>query len=783
MKEKTKWLKEYKPADTYFIVNDGDPDLIPIRISSPSPPRLDMIDGYGLNPDEQYFRYMETPASLKQMEKDAFDVCMDAYRRNANNAVTGDKVLREFWYLFEANRADLKEEEAFIKKVHWYRTYGYWFFNDGKPTFVPPDYFDFLNFYRMADTQENGGRPEYRDDDRKKYLYWHYLERTTETFADLDKEGNAVKVGGEYRMVDVGVRVFFGGAEPKVRRSGATHQACHKIMKGVMSDFNLYGTIISMDGGNAETHFFKKLVPAFESWPMFLKPIWDGGYRSKSIRFSSRFNENKSNYLGGTIDFTESAGERKNDGDKLHYYVADEEGKAQQGLNVLERHNVNKFTQSTGNGSNIFGFCLHPSTVEQMDDGGLGYYKLCKLSDFYTRIPGKYQTPSGLGLVFFPGYRKLEKFIDRFGMSVVHKPTERQKRLSPDSLFARMNIGALEYIMKDRDALLAKGTPEALETYRSIRRKMPIQFAECWLGSSGDLGFDLEIVDRRMTELRRESPVVVGSFVWENDIMDSHVLFVPDANGRFEVGMRLEGSSNLKTKEPVWVAKTRKTEMHYAPLHPDRFTAGVDTFGYDNKTTAKLRMNKSRQSDGGFAILMERDKEIDPDDNMREWKTFKFVLSYRYRPISTDDFNEDVLKACVYYGATAYIERNKENTWQYFIDRGYGGYLQYDIDPVTGRKAEKPGLFSLEKSKDTIFACTKDYIRYRGHTEDFLSYLQEVKSIQGVEEMTLYDRFTAHGLALVGSRGKMGSIFHQRKKDVVQEQQDLKRAIKFMRRR
>jgi len=773
-------LETYKPAENYFVVNDMDIDLMPIRLSIPSPPPLELIDGYGLEPDEQFFHHVEIPIALKSLESKAFDVCVDNYKKNSNNAVTGDKLLKTFWELFDENRGDMEAEVKFIKKVHWYRNYGYWCYVDGKPTFLPPDYYDFLNFYRMADTQADGGRPEYRDDDRKKYLYWHYLEKTTETFINLDAEGNAIKEeDGEYAMVDTGVRVFFGGIEPKVRRSGATHQGCHKIYKGVTSSFNQYGTIISMDGDNAQTHYFKKLMPAFEKYPMFLKPVWDGNYRPRALRFSARMNEKIGNYLGGIVDFTESAGERKNDGDKVHYSLADEEGKAI-GTDILERWNVNKFTQSTGNGSNIFGFCLHPSTVEQMDEGGLAYYKLCKMSNFYTRIPGKYQTPSGLGLVYFPAYRKLEGFIDRFGVSVINKPTDRQRKLRPDALFSKMNIGALEYVMKDRDALLAKGTPEALETYRSIRRKMPIQFAECWLGTSGDLGFDLEIVDKRMAELRRKNNVVVGNFDWENGIPDSRVLFIPTNEGRFEVSLILDdGATNRMIKEQVWVAKNNRVEYHFAPMFPDKFTAGVDTFGYDNKTTAKLRINKSRQSDGGLAVLRERDKEIDAGDDMREWRTFKFILSYRYRPISTDEFNEDVLKAAVYYGATVYIERNKENTWQYFIDRGYGGYLQYETDPVTGRRAEKPGCFTLEKSKEVLFAATKDYIRYRGHREDFLSYLQEVKSIQGVEEMTLYDRFTAHGLCLMGSRSKMGSIYHQ-KKEAVKQHGDFANALKFL---
>ena len=108
--------------------------------------------------------------------------------------------------------------------------------------------------------------------------------------------------------------------------------------------------------------------------------------------------------------------------------------------------------------------------------------------------------------------------------------------------------------------------------------------------------------------------------------------------------------------------------------------------------------------------------------------------------------------ASVYFGSMVYMERNIERGWEYFIDRGYGGYLMYEVDRQTGKKRDKPGFTSLTLSKASLFSETKDYIEYRGAKERHSTYLKECKDIKGQEEMTKYDRFTAHGAALLGSR-------------------------------
>jgi len=136
---------------------------------------------------------------------------------------------------------------------------------------------------------------------------------------------------------------------------------------------------------------------------------------------------------------------------------------------------------------------------------------------------------------------------------------------------------------------------------------------------------------------------------------------------------------------------------------------------------------------------------------MFEWNSYSFVLSYRFRPNSSSDFNEDVLCACIYFGAWLFAESNKaDSLFEYFIREGFGGYFLYGIDNLTGKRKAKPGFFSLEASKNELFAKTKDFIKYRGHKENFMSYLIELRDTRGTEDMKNRDRMTAHGGALLG---------------------------------
>lgn len=761
MKNQDSYDHLYKPAEKWVILNK-DEDLTPIYISMPSPPPLELIDGYGLHPDEQVFKRKEIPQKLKSLEKRAFALMYDVEKANKQETVQGYKVYQKFWELLEEESQHYEDEIQWIKNVWWWRTYGYWCFIDGQPTYLPADYFDFLSFWYL---QEAETYPDYRDDDRIKYLFAQYLESATETFVDIDNEtGRAVKVDGKYRMVDVGSRVFFGDMEPKFRRCGATHQGCHKVWKGNSTTLSSYGTIVSMEGSNAEKHYYKKLLPAWNKYPLFLKPIWVGSKRPTSIKMAEPPNVFHIEGLGSMIDFTDSAGVSKNDGDRLNYSLFDEEGKTPRQV-VFERWNVNKIAMSTGGGTNIIGYCKHPSTVEEMEEGGIEYYKMGQLSCFYERMAITGQTFTGLARIFFPAFRKLEGYIDFFGKSVIDTPTERQIRMRPKAKFAITGKGAKETLQSELDALLAKGTPEALELYRSRRRKFPMRWADCWIGSAGNVGFDMLKIDQRLGELNRlkslgKTPYKIGRFDWENGIKFGRVIWRTDPdNGNFRFSYDLQREqTNLRVQSQGWDASKGAFVPMWKPAGKVRITLGVDPFSYMNKSEAKFSSTSSRQSDGGIAGLLDYDPMAETSKDIKEWNTKTFILSYRNRPPSLDEFCEDVLKAAIYLNAHIFPENNVNEFWAYFIRNGFGQYLLYDTDIRTGKLKEKPGHFTSTETKVAYFQEVKDYVEFRIHKENHDDIIQEIKDIKGLEDMTHRDLFTATAMALMGSKTRTRQI-------------------------
>ena len=742
----------YKPNPTWFGVNIGDRNLNPVYISLPEPPPDHLVDGYGEHPDDQFFKRKEIPAKLKVLEDRVISELQDANDRNPNIRISEWRIYKRFWEIMEKERDHYEKEIQFIKHVWWWRTYGYFFYNDGEITFIPPDYFDFLNFWQTPDINEDTGDYffEYREKDRLRYLYKWYLENTHEAFAHYDNEGRAVKKNGRYEMVDMGTRVFYGTGEPKTRRSGATTQAIHKIWKIGCTKYGAFTTMVSMDGDKAEEHYYKKLIPGWNSYPLWLRPITSGTKRPSKIKLESPTQIYGIPELRSVISFTKSAGEKKNDGEKIHGMLSDEEGKG--GPDVYERWNVNMLTMSLNLGMTIIGWSDHPSTVEQMEGGGLAYYKMMLQSDFYVRYQEKGQTISGLARIFNPNYEGTGGFVDRFGRSVVDAPTERQISLSPNAEFAKKKRGLRDIMQSERDQLLRDGSAEAMDKYRSMRRKQPMEWDECWLGEAGDIGFNMEIIDKRLAEHRRlkiihQEPVIRGNFI--GDLLNPIWQTDPD-HGRFLMSAKMVPAlANQKIITPMWDAYHGAIVPHYGPILPTNFVGSGDVFSFDNKDISRQRESRSRLSDGGIAIFMGRNMSTDEADDMSKWTGYKFVLSYRFRA-TLKEYCEDVARAHVYWGAMFYPERNKEILWQFFIENNLGGYLLHDIDILTGKRSDKPGFFSLEKSKDELFSWLKQYIDYRGHDEDFAPFLKECKDIRGPEYMKLFDRLTAHGGAGLG---------------------------------
>jgi len=142
-------------------------------------------------------------------------------------------------------------------------------------------------------------------------------------------------------------------------------------------------------------------------------------------------------------------------------------------------------------------------------------------------------------------------------------------------------------------------------------------------------------------------------------------------------------------------------------------------------------------------------------------------MSYCFRS-NSDEFNEDLLKAAIYWGSMVYPEGNVGNVEAYFIEKGFGGYLIYDLDK-NGQRKSNAGVQNIDTSKQTLFTLSKEYLDARASQERHASYLSECSRIKGLEEMTIYDRFTAHGLALMGAQ----SLFPARIAAMAEQSSDI----------
>lgn len=748
MKNKSKYESEYVEADKYVVINGGDVDLKPIVLSLPKPPPLHTIEGYGIPAKEQRFQREVIPRKLINLELEAIAEAEKDKSKNVNNVITIIKIQKKFWDLVNSRNKELKNEINFIRRMWWQRIHGKWIFINGKPTYLTGRFFYYLNFFTM-DTKE--GKPDYRDCDRREYLFKEYCWTSTESFAKIDEHGYAIKNDdGTYDMVDLGRRICFGDGQPKNRRRGNTSKACSDGLEVTTRTFGTSGFgIQSYTEDSAKGHFKDKVLPAWNGLPVWMKPYSTSGRTSDSLKLDVEKNEYGEIGLGTQVVYATTSSAKSFDGKKMAYLLTDEEGKTSN-CSVSERWGVNKHTLAQGDGMIIRAYASHPSTVDQLTDGSGDYQFLISSSNFYRRIKSKGQTLSGLFRIFIPAQDGLEGFIDSYGYSVTGTILPHQK----EEGFTQT---AEDFLQGELDVLSKENTPESMKKYREHKQLFPMCYADSWMGSAGDIGFDVEKIDRRLAELRRESNAVRGNLEWVNGEFGGEVEFVPDSEkGRFNVSRQpFEHARNKKVLGSYYNAFEQKMEEHWMPMYPDSVTVGIDTFrlgGKGDERVGKTLGKSSKLSDGGIVGFWNYDDSLDKGKPKSEWESYKFIFTYRERSANTDTFNEDALKACVYWGALAFPETNIVNTYEYFVKKGFGNYLLYDIDKFTGKLKEKPGVDSLERSKQEMFSLWRDYIDARCHKEEHEELLRECKDIRGIEQMRFFDLIAAGGCALMGSK-------------------------------
>lgn len=681
-----------------------------IRVYLPEPPPPEQIENYGLPPAEQRWHPPVIPPRLKTLEK-RFPSLSEIKR-----------------FLID-HQVEYREEIEFIEREWQRRQNGHWLYINRVPTYIDGWHYTYMGYWYL-----DVGLPSYRDRDRWFFIFARYCYTTKEL-----PDGT-----------DLGRRICYGFNYPKMRREGATYKAECINYCIITSFFGAWGGIQSMDGPSARKAFLLHLVMPWKKLPFFFKPAYDGSTSPKSeLLFDVPGRKQGSlalveTGLEGGITFGDSSLAGWYDGWKLMFYHDDETGKIQTEDSDFRWNVVKKCLSQQ---VNIHGLSIATSTVGEMaKKGGNNFAKTCKKSHWSQRIQNG-QTKSGKFNLFIPSYYGMEGFIDIFGNSIISDPSEEDLWRIPNPFRDKNGklMGSKRYLDSYLDDVALDESDEAMANYEEELRMNPREFSECFITAGSGTGFNLKKIINRMKELQFvKDATVVGNFKRRNNEKDGAVYFDPNPNGRFKLSLQLRPEeANLKIMTTIFTENRYK--QVYAPMKPDRFTACGDPF--------KFRVTQGkRMSQGAGNVFWHRDKDIDPDTKpIKEWQSYRNVCTYLYRPPRPEDYAEDMLMMCEYYGAMMYPEINVPLIWDHFCQRDRDGYLKYAVD-LLGNRRKTPGFFNKgEDVRQRLFQVHQRYIEDHCEREMHYEILYDVKHIKSLDELTDYDLFVAVGGSYIGA--------------------------------
>ena len=500
------------------------------------------------------------------------------------------------------------------------REQGFWFMNNGKPTYITGTHYMYLQW-----TKIDVGHPDFREANRIFYIFWEACK--------ADKRS-------------------FGMCYLKIRRSGFSFMSsCEGVNKATITKDARIG-ILSKTGSDAKKMFTDKVVPISNNYPFFFKPIQDGmdkpktelAYRVPASKITkknmSTLADEELEGLDTTIDW-KNTGDNSYDGEKLQLLLHDESGKWEKPDNILNNWRVTKTCLRLG--SKIIGKCMMGSTSNALDKGGRNFKSLYEDS-FPSKRNSNGQTKSGLYCLFIPMEWNFEGYIDRYGMPVLRTPDKPVRGIDGEDI----TMGAIDYWANEVESL--QSDADALnEFYRQFPRTESHAFRDESKRSLFNLTKIYQQIDYN-DSLIMDRHVTTGSFHWKDGIKDSKVIWTPQKYGRFKVSW----TPPPHLQNNIIIEKGMKKPGNEA----------IGSFGCDSYDISGVVLGKG--SNGALHGLTKF--------NMQEAPSNHFFLEYIARPQTAEIFFEEVLMALVFYGMPILCENNKPRLLYHLKNRGYRGF-------------------------------------------------------------------------------------------------------------
>jgi hypothetical protein len=591
------WLYGYNDQYNVIVISKTGQigqilDIAGLQVALP--PMPDKCFQRNASKKEQYWQRHETPKELAKIQS--------IFQWNEK-----PKQFKDLWV-------------DYIEQEFDYREQGFWFMNNGMPTYITGSHYMYLQWASI-----DVGYPDFREANRIYWIFWEGCRADTRSF---------------------------GMIYLKIRRSGFSFMSSSECVNIGTLARNARIGILSKTGADAKKMFTDKVVPINSRLPFFFKPIMDGmdkpkaelAYRIPASKITKKnmydANDNDVEGLDTSIDWKNTE-DNSYDGEKLLFLASDESGKWTKPVNIKENWRVTKTCLRLG--SKIIGKCMMGSTSNALSKGGQNFKDIYEDSRISTRNANG-QTKSGLYALFIPMECNMEGFIDRYGMPVFKKPIE--PILGVDGNFIKN--GAVDYWEAEVESL--KSDADALnEFYRQFPRTESHAFRD----ESKQALFNLTKIYQQIDyndSMIKDHYMTRGSFYWKDGIKDTQVIWTPEQRGRF----------NISWSPP----KHMQNNVHIRNGIKYPGNEHLGSFGCDSYDISAVV--GGRGSNGALHGMTKFHMDDAPAN--------EFFLEYVARPQTAEIFFEEVLMACVFYGMPILVENNKPRLLYHIKNRGYRGF-------------------------------------------------------------------------------------------------------------
>ena len=498
------------------------------------------------------------------------------------------------------------------------RDNGVWFWNQGVPTWIPGQYYYYLNYHRYGDE-----KPEYRNAHRRLYWVW--------------------------ALFVIPQRNCLGLFLHSRRRWGKTSIAASIGLEAASGNRNFRMGIQSKTDDDGQELFLNEVQAPFiamQECPWFL-PQTAGTNKPKSeLLFDTpasrkRGAANTPDRLRGLrskIDFREST-DTAYDSQKLNYFINDEVGKKQR-FDPWARHSIVS-KQFYPNGP-VIGKEFAMTTSDENDDDSVA-----KGKEFWDKSdPALLPLRKGLARLFFPDYEGFT--VDKYGYDTAASLQDLN-----DERLAAEQAGIVDWIRRRR------AFPRSIQEAHLENVRPDCIFNQQHIGDC-----TTAIADYDATHAR---PLVNCYRLYE-DPKTEQVIAVEDNTGRFRMSW-LPPAQRLNKVKTIGSITTKLGDVpRRKPENAHVFGVSADPF--DARETERAGSKGALHGMFLFDQLME-----DRRGEEGYWPSHSFFVEYDERPANPEVYYEDCWLLIRWLGCKLFRETQKDNIGEYIIARGGADFL------------------------------------------------------------------------------------------------------------